>query len=121
MAAGVGVLTLIATVIAQIIGFRSTKSNTGQQIKATHEDTADTLAHQREHLDRTLREQREQLNETLKAQSDQLDKTLAEQRTCRREPSRLESRRVARFPSPPVTGQESDLCTDLCTRRGGTG
>jgi ABC-type transporter Mla subunit MlaD len=77
----VGVLTLISTVIAQIIGFRSTKANTEEQIKATHTDTADTLRQQREQLDRTLTEQREQLDKTLKAQSDQLKHTLAEQRT----------------------------------------
>ena len=70
IAGGVGIVTVIATVIVQIVGFRSTKANTGQQIKATHKDTADTLEHQRE-----------QLNETLKAQSDQLERTLAEQRT----------------------------------------
>jgi hypothetical protein len=63
-------VTVIVTVIVQIIGFRSTKANTEQQIKATHKDTADTLGQQSEHLDRTLKEQREQL-----------DRTLAEQRT----------------------------------------
>jgi uncharacterized protein YjbI with pentapeptide repeats len=55
----VGILTLIATVIAQIVGFRSTRANTERQINA----------------------QREQLDTTLKAQSEQLDTTLAEQRT----------------------------------------
>jgi uncharacterized protein YjbI with pentapeptide repeats/uncharacterized membrane-anchored protein YhcB (DUF1043 family) len=70
VAGSVGIVTVIATVIVQIVGFRSTKANTEQQIRATHKDTADTLEHQRE-----------QLNETLKAQSDQLDRTLAEQRT----------------------------------------
>ena len=72
IAASAGVLTLIGTVIAQIIGFRSTKANTQEQIKATHKDTADTLGQQREQLDRTLTDQREQLDRTLKAQSDQL-------------------------------------------------
>jgi hypothetical protein len=33
-AAGVSVLTLIGTVITQVIGFRSTKADTEQQIKA---------------------------------------------------------------------------------------
>ena len=70
IAAGASVLTLIGTVIVQIIGFRSTRK-----------DTADTLGQQREQLSNTFAEQREQLNETLKAQSDQLDRTLAEQRT----------------------------------------
>jgi uncharacterized membrane-anchored protein YhcB (DUF1043 family) len=69
IAASVSVLTLIGTVIAQIIGFRSTKANTEQQIRATQKNTADTLEQQREQLDRTLR-----------AQSDQLKRTLAEQR-----------------------------------------
>jgi uncharacterized protein YjbI with pentapeptide repeats len=55
----VGILTLIGTVIAQIVGFRSTGANTERQINA----------------------QREQLDTTLKAQSEQLRQTLAEQRT----------------------------------------
>src|SRR5271170_7855916 len=59
IAAGVGVLTLIATVAVQISGRR-----------ATSRDTQKTLAEQREQLDRTLTEQRKQL-----------DRTLAEQRT----------------------------------------
>jgi uncharacterized protein YjbI with pentapeptide repeats len=77
----VGVLTLIGTVIVQIVGFRSTKANTEEQIKATRTVTAETLRQQREQLDRTLTEQREQLDKTLKAQGDQLEQTLAEQRT----------------------------------------
>jgi hypothetical protein len=64
-----GVLTLIGTVIAQVVGFRSTRSNTERQVHATHEVTARTLAQQRELLDTTL-----------KAQSEQLKQTLAEQR-----------------------------------------
>src|SRR5215472_16969002 len=70
IAAGASLVTLIGTVVAQIIGFRSTKADTEQQIKATHKDTADTLAQQRDHLNKTLAEQR-----------DHLDRTLAEQRT----------------------------------------
>jgi hypothetical protein len=66
----VGILTLIGTVIAQIIGFRSTRANTEKQIKATRTDTAETL-----------QQQREQLDKTLGAQGDQLKQTLAEQRT----------------------------------------
>ena len=42
IAGGVGIVPVIATVIVQIVGFRSTKANTEQQIKATHKDTADT-------------------------------------------------------------------------------
>ena len=70
IAAGVSVLTLISTVIVQIIGFRSTRADTERQIKATREDTADTLA-----------QQRDQLTRTLDAQSRQLEQTLGEQRT----------------------------------------
>ena len=55
IAASVGILTLIGTVIAQIVGFRSTRANTEQQILATHKDTADTLEQQREQLDRRSR------------------------------------------------------------------
>ena len=80
IAASIGLLTLIGTVITQIIGFRSTKANTASQIEATHDDTADTLGQQREQLDKTLKAQRDQLDRTLKAQRDQLDTTLIEQR-----------------------------------------
>jgi heme exporter protein D len=59
IAAGVGVLTVAVTVVAQYFSRR-----------ATSRDTHRALAQQSEHLDRTLTEQREQL-----------DKTLAEQRT----------------------------------------
>jgi ABC-type transporter Mla subunit MlaD len=80
IAAGVGILTLISTVIAQVIGFRVTRADTERQIQATHKDTADTLDQQREQLNRTLAEQRGQLERTLDAQSEQLKRTLAEQR-----------------------------------------
>jgi hypothetical protein len=63
-----GILTLIGTVIAQIIGFRSTRANTERQIDATHEDTAAAIAQQSEQLDTTLKAQSEQLDTTLKAQ-----------------------------------------------------
>jgi uncharacterized protein YjbI with pentapeptide repeats/ribosomal protein L29 len=59
IAAGVGVLTLAATVVTQISGRRATSRDTQQALK----------------------EQREQLNTTLAAQREQLDKTLTEQRT----------------------------------------
>ena len=52
-AAWIAVGGVLATVIVQIIGVRSTKANTEQQIEATHQDTADTLAEQRT---RTLNE-----------------------------------------------------------------
>jgi hypothetical protein len=73
IAGGVGIVTVIATVIVQIVGFRSMKANTEQQIKATHKDTADTLGHQREQLDRTLAEQRTRtLNERFATAAEQL-------------------------------------------------
>ena len=73
IAGSVGMVTLIATVIVQIVGFRSTKANTEQQIKATHKDTADTLGHQREQLDITLAEQRiRTLNERFATAAEQL-------------------------------------------------
>src|SRR6267378_1103729 len=59
IAASVGVLTLIATVITQYLGRRATSRDTQQALK----------------------EQREQLDTTLAAQHEQLDRTLAEQRT----------------------------------------
>ena len=59
IAAGVGVLTVTATVVTQYFGRR-----------ATSRDTKESFAQQREQLDRTLSEQRMQL-----------DRTLAEQRT----------------------------------------
>ena len=73
IAGSVGLVTLIATVIVQIVGFRATKANTERQIKATHKDTADTLGHQREQLDRTLAEQRTRtLNERFATAAEQL-------------------------------------------------
>ena len=52
IAAGVGIVTLIATVIVQVVGFRSTKASTEQQITAAEKNTADTLGQQREQLER---------------------------------------------------------------------
>src|SRR5215471_400532 len=69
IASGVGVLTLIGTLLAQFYGIRRTSG-----------DTEKTLRQQREHLDATLAEQREQLDATLKEQREQLDATLAQQR-----------------------------------------
>jgi uncharacterized protein YjbI with pentapeptide repeats len=92
IAAGVSALTLVGTVLAQFIGYRSNRKNNEQQIEATHEDTAaqiaaadkttaDTLDQQRKQFDQTLAEQRKQLDLTLTEQSKQLDRTLNEQRT----------------------------------------
>src|SRR5215831_2291462 len=73
IAASVSGLTLIGTVVTQIIGFRSTRANTEQQIQATQRNTADTLAQQREQLKQTLDEQRARtLNERFATAADQL-------------------------------------------------
>jgi uncharacterized protein YjbI with pentapeptide repeats len=64
-----GVLTLIGTLVAQILGRR-----------ATSRDTEKTLGQQGKQLDKTLGEQREQLDRTLGEQREQLDRTLGEQR-----------------------------------------
>ena len=73
IAACVSGLTLIGTVVTQIIGFRSTRANTERQIKATEKSTADTLAQQREQLDKTLGEQRfRTLNERFATAAGQL-------------------------------------------------
>jgi uncharacterized protein YjbI with pentapeptide repeats len=73
IAGGVGIITVAATVVVQIVGFRLTKANTEQQIRATHKDTADTLGHQRQQLDRTLAEQRTRtLNERFATAAEQL-------------------------------------------------
>jgi uncharacterized protein YjbI with pentapeptide repeats len=73
IAASASVLTLVGTVIAQIVGFRSTRANTEQQIEAASKNTAVTLEHQREQLDRTLAEQRTRtLNERFATAAEQL-------------------------------------------------
>ena len=62
IAGSVGIITVIATVIVQIVGFRSTRANTERQIKATHDQ-----------LDRTLAEQRTRtLNERFATAAEQL-------------------------------------------------
>jgi uncharacterized protein YjbI with pentapeptide repeats len=68
IAACISGLTLIGTVVTQIIGFHSTKTNTEEQIQATQKNTADTLEQQREQLKQTLEQQREQLKQTLDEQ-----------------------------------------------------
>jgi uncharacterized protein YjbI with pentapeptide repeats len=73
IAGSVGIVTLIATVIVQVVGFRSTKANTEQQITAAEKNTADTLEAQRVQLDRTLAEQRTRtLNERFATAAEQL-------------------------------------------------
>ena len=39
IAGSVGIVTVAATVIVQIVSFRSTKANTEQQIRATNKNT----------------------------------------------------------------------------------
>src|SRR6266581_905182 len=63
IAAGVSVLTLAGTLVAQYLGYRATSRDA--------EKTAEKAAE----------EQRKQLDRTLAEQSQQLDRTLAEQRT----------------------------------------
>ena len=73
IAGSVGIVTLIATVIVQVVGFRSTKANTEQQITAAEKNTADTLEAQSVQLDRTLAEQRTRtLNERFSTAAEQL-------------------------------------------------
>jgi hypothetical protein len=83
IAASVSFLTLIGTVIVQVLGFQRTRDDTRQKINATHQDTANTLTEQRNQLDSTLAEQREQLDKNLRAQRESLDKQLAAQREDR--------------------------------------
>jgi uncharacterized protein YjbI with pentapeptide repeats len=73
IAAGVSVLTLAGTVITQVIGFRSTKADTEDQIKAQSDQLDKTLAEQRQQLERTLAEQRTRmLNERFARGAEQL-------------------------------------------------
>jgi dsDNA-binding SOS-regulon protein len=81
IAAGVSVLTLIGTVITQIIGFRVSSRDAEKTAEKAEKTAEKTAEEQREQLDRTLAEQRDQLNRTLAEQNQQLDRTLAEQRT----------------------------------------
>jgi hypothetical protein len=69
IAAGVSVLTLVGTLVAQYLGYR-----------ASSRDAEKTAEEQRLQLDRTLTEQRDQLDRTLTEQREQLDRTLNEQR-----------------------------------------
>jgi len=70
IAGGVGVVTVIATVLTQL-----------RISRRTSESTEMTLRQQSVQLDATLVAQRDQLATTLKAQSQQLERTLGEQRT----------------------------------------
>jgi hypothetical protein len=73
IAASVGVLTVIATVVAQIVGRRATSGDTQNAFKEQREQLNTTLAAQREQLDRTLEEQRTRtLNERFATAAGQL-------------------------------------------------
>jgi uncharacterized protein YjbI with pentapeptide repeats len=79
IAAGVSVLTLAGTLVAQYLGYRATSRDAENTAEEQRRQLDRTLAEQNQQLDRTHAEQREQLDTTLRARSDQLDRTLAEQ------------------------------------------
>ena len=73
IAAGVGVLTVAATVAVQISGRRATSRDTQKALDVQREQLDTTLAAQREQLDRTLAEQRTRtLNERFVTAAGQL-------------------------------------------------
>ncbi len=80
IAGGVGLVTLIGTLVAQAYGIRRTSSDNKETRKQQSEQLQTTLAAQSEQLDTTLAAQREQLAATLADQREQLDRTLAQQR-----------------------------------------
>src|ERR1700733_6778454 len=81
IAAGVSVLTLIGTLVAQYLGYRATSEDAQKTTEDQRRQLDRTFAEQNQQLDRTLIEQRDQLDRTLAEQSRQLDRTLGEQRT----------------------------------------
>lgn len=83
IAAIASTVTLIGTVIVQIVGFSKTRDDTKQKTNATREDTATKLNEQSNRLDRTLAGQSEQLDKSLSTQRESLDKQLAAQREDR--------------------------------------
>jgi hypothetical protein len=73
IAAGVGVLTVVATVAVQISGRRATSRDTQHSFEEQREQLDTTLAAQREQLERTLAEQRTRtLNERFATAAGQL-------------------------------------------------
>jgi hypothetical protein len=73
IAAGVGVLTVAATVAVQISGRRATSRDTQHAFDEQREQLDTTLAAKREQLDRTLAEQRTRtLNERFATAAGQL-------------------------------------------------
>lgn len=81
IAAGVSLLTLIGTLLAQYLGYRAAGRDAEKTAEKAEKAAEKTAGEQRKQLDQTLAEQREQLDRTLDAQTQQLDRTLAEQRT----------------------------------------
>lgn len=73
--ASVSGVTLIGTAVTQIIGFRSTISDTKWQIQAIHQDTAGTFEQQPVQNEETREQQREQVNTRLAEQRHHLDTT----------------------------------------------
>jgi len=77
---GVGVVTLIGTLGAQVYGIRRTSRETAKTREQQSDQLDTTLEAQSTQLDTTLAAQREQLSATLADQREQLAATLAQQR-----------------------------------------
>jgi uncharacterized protein YjbI with pentapeptide repeats len=80
IAAGVSALTLVGTLAAQYLGYRSSSRDAERTAGDQRQQLDRTFAEQNQQLDRTLAEQRRHLDRTLAEQNQQLDRTLAEQR-----------------------------------------
>src|ERR1700722_15032614 len=73
IAAGVSVLTLVGTLVAQYLGYRATSMDAGKTAEAQREQLDRTLAEQSQQLDKTLGEQRGRtLNERFATAAEQL-------------------------------------------------
>ena len=73
IAAVVGLISLIGTVVVAIVGFRTTRRVAERTIEAGHKETSRALAEQRDQLERTLAEQHVRtLNERFSSAADQL-------------------------------------------------
>src|SRR3984957_4657191 len=73
IAAGVSVLTLVGTLVAQYLGYRATSMDAGKTAEAQREQRDRTPAEQRQQLDKTLGEQRGRtLNERFATAAEQL-------------------------------------------------
>jgi hypothetical protein len=67
-AAGVSLLTLIGTLLAQYLGYRTAGRDAVKAAEKTEKVAEKTAGEQRKQLDQTLAEQREQLDRTLTEQ-----------------------------------------------------